>query len=127
MKIVFDTYAWIEYFEGTKKGEKVEEYLKNNEIITPAIVLLELSYKADKEGWNCKEILDFVKLHSKIVGINEEFVLNFGKLYNKTKREIKNIGFADIFVLNTALLDNAKVLTGDPHFSKLNNSIILED
>ena len=40
MKIVFDTYAWIEYFEGTKKGEKVEEYLKNNEIITPVIALL---------------------------------------------------------------------------------------
>ena len=127
MKIIFDTYAWIEYFEGTKKGEKVEEYLKNNEIITPVIALLELSYKADKENWDFKEIFNFIKIHSKISGINEEFVLNFGRLYNKTKKEIKNIGFADIFVLNTALLDNAKVLTGDPHFSKLNNSVILED
>jgi len=50
MAIVFDTYAWIEYFSATKKGEKVKEYLENSEIITPVIVLLELSYKADKEG-----------------------------------------------------------------------------
>jgi len=125
MKIVFDTFAWIEYFQSTKKGEKVKEYLENNEIITPAIVLLELSYKADKENWDCKKILDFVKHNSEIIGINEGFVLNFGRLYNITKKEIREIGFADIIILNTALLNNAKVLTGDQHFSKLGNSIML--
>ena len=50
MEIIFDTFAWIEYFEGTKKGNKVKEYLENNEVITPIIVLLELSYKADKKN-----------------------------------------------------------------------------
>ena len=85
MKIVFDTYAWIEYFEGTKKGEKVEEYLKNNEIITPAIVLLELSYKADKENWNCKEILNFIKIYSKIVisHYQEDIFFRFLYFWNK--------------------------------------------
>lgn len=125
MKLVFDTFAWIEYFEGTKKGKKVEEFFEREEILTPLIVLLELSYKADKEGWNCKQILNFIKSHSRIIGINEEFVLSFGELYNQTKEKIKGIGFADIIILNTALLNNARILTGDPHFSKLNNSIIL--
>ncbi len=125
MKIVFDTFAWIEFFEGTKKGEKVSEYLENNEIITPLIVLLELSYKADKEKWDCKKILNFIKINSKIAGVNEEFVLNFGELYNKTKQKIKGIGFADIIILKTAIQNNAKVLTGDPHFSKIDEAIIL--
>lgn len=125
MKIVFDTFAWIEFFEGTKKGEKVSEYLENNEIITPLIVLLELSYKADKEKWDCKKILNFIKINSKIAGVNEEFVLNFGGLYNKTKQKIKGIGFADIIILKTAIQNNAKVLTGDPHFSKIDEAIIL--
>lgn len=125
MKIVFDTFAWIEYFEGGKKGIEVKDYLENNEALTPLIVLLELSYKADKEGWNCKELLNFVKHNSQIVGINEEFVLGFGKLYNKIKKKIRGMGFADVIILNTALLNDAKVLTGDPHFSKLGNSIML--
>lgn len=125
MKIVFDTFAWIEYFQSTKKGFIVKNYLKKENIITPSIVLLELSYKADKEGWDCKKILDFVKHNSKIIGIDEEFVLNFGRLYNATKKEIRGVGFADIIILNTALLNDAKVLTGDPHFSKLGNSIML--
>lgn len=49
MKIIFDTYAWIEYFEGSKKGEIVKKYFEREEILTPLVVLLELSYKADKE------------------------------------------------------------------------------
>lgn len=125
MKIVFDTFAWVEYFQGTKKGEKVREYLENNEILTPVIVLLELSYKADKEGWDFKKFLNFIKYKSEIIGINEEFVLNFGKLYNKTKNKVKGIGFADISILNTAKLNKAKVLTGDLHFSKLKEGMML--
>jgi len=28
-KIVFDSYAWIEYFRGSEEGEKVDEYIKS--------------------------------------------------------------------------------------------------
>ncbi len=125
MKIVFDTFAWIEYFQGTKKGERVRDYLENNEVLTPVVVLLELSYKADKEGWNFKKFLNFIKYKTEIVGINEEFVLNFGKLYNKIKKKSRGIGFADISILNAAKLNKAKILTGDPHFSNLKEGIML--
>lgn len=125
MKIVFDTFAWIEYFEGSKKGKIVADYLDGNEVLTPLIVLLELSYKADKENWDFEKILNFIRHNSKIAGINEEFVLGFGKLYNQTKSKIRGIGFADVIILNTALLNKAKVLTGDSHFSKLKNHAIM--
>jgi len=125
MEIVFDTYAWIEYFNATKKGEIVKEYLENNKIITPAIVLLELSYKANKEGWNFKKFFNFINHHSKITGIDEEFIFSFGKTYNDVRKKVKKIGITDIIIFNTALLSNAKILTGDPHFSKLKNSIML--
>ena len=69
MKIVFDTYAWIEYFEGSKKGELVSKFLEEKDILTPSIVLLELSYKADLKKWNIKEIFNFIKVKSNIVGI----------------------------------------------------------
>lgn len=125
MKIIFDTYAWIEYFEGSKKGEIVKKYLEREEILTPLIVLLELSYKADKEKWDFKKLLNFIKIKSEIVGINEEFVLSFGKTYNKMKKKIKGIGFADVIILNTTRLYDAKILTGDKHFSKIDRAIIL--
>jgi predicted nucleic acid-binding protein len=126
MKIVFDTYAWIEYFSGSDQGLVVKEHLEKAEIITPLIVLLELSYKADKEGWDMKKFLNFIKLKSEIVGINENFVLKFGRIYNDTRKKIKDFGIADAIILTSALEENAKVLTGDSHFEKFDRTIFLK-
>ncbi len=124
MNVVFDTYAWIEYFLGSDEGKVVESYMKEN-IITPFIVLLELSYRADKEGWNFKQYLNFIKLKSKITGITEEFVMKFGPAYNKMKKETPGIGMADAIVLLSAAEENAKILTGDQHFKNMPMTIFL--
>lgn len=125
MKIVFDTYAWIEYFLGSEQGKIVEAYLKE-EAITPIIVLLELSYRADKEDWDFKKYLNFIKFYSGITGISEEFILDFGALYNKSKNEVSGIGLADVIVLMTAIKEKAKILTGDKHFENMPEVIMLK-
>ncbi len=123
--MIFDTFAWIEYVSGTKKGAIVRDYLEENVVYTPWIVLLELSYKADKEGWNFEKILKFIKLRSKIVGIDEDFILSFGHLYNEIKKDVRGIGIADIIIMNSARFLNTKILTGDKHFEGFSDSIIL--
>ncbi|MBU0894153.1 MAG: PIN domain-containing protein [Nanoarchaeota archaeon] len=125
MKIIFDTFAWIEFFEGTKKGKIVKDFLCENEIITPLIVFLELSYKADKEHWNFREIVNYIKHNSEIIGMNENFIFSFGKLYNKVKKNIRGISIVDVVLLHTAMLKNAKVLTGDKHFKGFKEAMIL--
>ncbi len=128
MEIVFDTSAWIEYFIGSQKGEKVNEYLSDskNEILTPFIVLLELSYKSEKENWSIEKYLKFIKSKSTIVGINDLFILEFGKIYNNMKKRNKDIGLADAVILTTSKLKNAQILTSDFHFHKESNAIILK-
>ena len=125
MAIVFDTYAWVEYFNATKKGAIVKKYLENEEVITPVIVLLELGYKSDKEGWDFSKYLSFVRANSKIIGVNERFILTFGKAYNYIKKEIKNIGITDIIIIHTAEMNKAKILTGDEHFKEVDSVIML--
>jgi len=125
MKIVFDTYAWIEFFEGTEKGKVVGKYLENEEVLTPSIVLLELSYRADQERWDFKKFFSFIKSNSKVIGLNEEFILSFGGIYNQMKKKIKNISMADVVILHTATMNDAKVLTGDEHFKKTEMAIML--
>lgn len=70
-------------------------------------------------------MLNFIKIKSEIVGINEEFVLSFGNVYNKMKKKIRKIGITDIIIIHTAILNEAKILTGDPHFSKIDRTILL--
>ncbi len=125
MNVVFDTYAWIEYFRGSGEGRKVMECLDSSDVITPVLVLLELSYKSESEGWDIKEYLNFIKTKSKIVSFDDNFVLKFGKVYNDVKKKVKGIGFADISIFLTAMLNDARILTGDPHFKEFDNTIFL--
>ncbi len=126
MKLVFDTYAWVEYFIGSEQGKQVEEYFKTSEVITPTIVLLELSAKSYREGWDIKKYLDFIKINSKITGINDKFVIMFGKVYNKVKHNVKGFSIADGIVLTSAVIEDAKIITGDGHFSGMDNVIMLK-
>ena len=47
--VTFDTYAWVEYFSGTRKGELARDYVESPcVILTPAIALL--SFPANTSG-----------------------------------------------------------------------------
>jgi len=104
----------------------LETGLKDNEIITTVVTLLELSYKANKEGWNIKDYLNFIKLKSSVVGIRESSILEFGKLYNEARKKEKSFGFADAVILLTSNLEKAQILTKDPHFKGFDNAIMLK-
>ena len=48
-KYVIDSYAWIEYFRGTRAGAKARRYIKEENSATPTIVIAELSRKLLRE------------------------------------------------------------------------------
>ena len=51
MKIVVDSYAWIEHFLGNEKGVKTDEILQDSdEVFTPDIVLAEIARKYTRES-----------------------------------------------------------------------------
>ena len=123
--IVFDTYAWIEYFLDSEKADKIENYLENDEVVTPLLVLLELSVKAEKEGWDIKKYIEFIKTKSTIGNLSEEVIINSGKIYNKIRKKVKDFGLIDATILTVALIKKCDLLTGDPHFQNLPNVVFL--
>ena len=51
MKIVIDPSAWVEIFLGSMKGQSVVEVIQDAELVlTPEIVLAEISRKYLREG-----------------------------------------------------------------------------
>jgi len=51
VKIVIDTYAWIELLIGSEKGQKAKELIENaEEAYTPGTVLAETARKFLREG-----------------------------------------------------------------------------
>lgn len=124
--IVFDTYAWIEYFLDSEKADKVESYLANDEVITPLLVLLELSVKAEKEGWDIKKHIEFIKTKSTICNLTEDIIVDTGKTYSNMRKKVKDFGLIDATILTTALLNKCNLLTGDEHFKNLQQVIFLD-
>ena len=122
-KYVLDSHAWIEYFRGTKAGEKVKEKIEGKNCITPTIVIAEIADKDGKENYPYFDSdMEFVETNSQIIGLDANTARNSGKLKNAVRKQYRtNFGLADAIVLATARAANAVVVTGDYHFKKLKN------
>ena len=124
-KHVIDSYAWIEYFRGSKAGETAKEFIEGGGALTPTIVLAELSDKYLRERQDLAEDLFFIKSKSHIVFLDEVTALEAGRLNVTMKKEVNGWGMADSIILATARKNNAKVVTGDEHFRKIKDTILL--
>ncbi|BCU71585.1 hypothetical protein KN1_28820 [Stygiolobus caldivivus] len=135
LRIVMDSYAWVEFFIGSEKGKKVLTFMSSaDEIITPDLVLAELARKYVREGFeenSVRERLKFVEENSVVVCIDRELsVLSanaYLELLDKAKKEGKNKpSITDSILLTLGRKYNAKVVTGDELFRDMEEVIFLE-
>ncbi|NHV06062.1 MAG: type II toxin-antitoxin system VapC family toxin [Thaumarchaeota archaeon] len=129
---VIDSYAWIEYFIGSKRGFSVKRYVEEEDSATPTIVVAEISRKLMNEAMAGRETatgredkLDFIKTSTLIVDLTEEIARLAGEIAVERRKVIKGWGIADSIILATARKESARVVTGDKHFADLRNEAIL--
>lgn len=122
MRLVFDTYAWVEYFEGSPQGKKVNDFLENRDItaITPSIVLAELSdsHHRGRVRTSWAEIVKFITLNTHLQDITPEIAFQAGKIKNELRKKQPAFGIIDGAVYATALLLHGHLVTGDHHLTK---------
>ena len=112
---LIDAFAWVEYLEGSRQGEKVKKILENNACSTSAVTLAEVVSKAKRSGNDPQTAFDAVAANSKILSVDAEIAKNAGLLHAEKKARDKSFGLADAFIL--AHRDKKQwILTGDPHF-----------
>ena len=135
MKIVVDSYAWVEIFQGSEKGQSALKAILDSElVITPEIVLAEISRKYFREGAKEQLIRSRIRTisqSSELSQIDEAIAVESGKSYLEIaeiarKAKSKKPSLFDAIVLATARVNNANVLTGDFHFRDLPETVWLE-
>src|SRR3989344_7123312 len=103
MNFTLDTFAWIEYFEGTVQGERVKEIIENEEntLFTPSIVLAELSdaiikgkLKIDWDG-----IIKFICFNTQVKEITPNIAKESGLIKNVLRKKHSDAGLIDAIVL----------------------------
>ncbi len=132
-KFLIDTYAWIEFFIGSEKGEIVKKYLlSGNEIYTPSVVLAEIARKYLRGNISEKIVrkrIDLITRISTIIDIDEELAVESGKAYLELIKHTKKQGLKqkpsliDAVILAIARKLKAKIITGDRHFKELKETI----
>jgi len=126
-KYVIDSNAWIEYFDGTSKGEKVKEIVesKENDVYTLVLSIAEIISVIGRRGKEYQEALKTIFSISQMVDVNIEISLKAGLIHSQVRQKIKDFGLTDAFVLALAREFKAKVLTGDPHFKGFKEAVMI--
>ncbi len=122
---VIDTFAWIEYFAGSAKGEKARPFIEKGDAITPALVIAEFTDKYVREGMDPTERLKFMRTKSMVAPLDDEIGEAAGRISAERRSKVKGWGLVDSCVLATARAEGTKVVTGDSHFEGLGEAIII--
>jgi predicted nucleic acid-binding protein len=125
-RIVVDAYAWIEYLDGSRRGEKLRDLLETEaELYTSAVTLAEIISKAARTGRDYNTAHRVIQGNSTIVEADEQLSVETGILHAEIRDTIKDFGLSDAYVLATARTLDANVLTGDPHFKDVKDAIMI--
>lgn len=124
---ILDTYAWVEYFIGSDKGEVVRKLLENdnNIIITPECVLAELKGWAIRENIDFEELYQIVRKVSDIQCLTTNDWLNAAFIRSEMRKTMKDFGMMDALIAAQQKRFDCKVVSGDPHFEYIKNTIFL--
>ena len=125
-RIVADAYAWVEYLDGTKRGEKLRNHLEiGSDLYTSAVTLAEVVSKAVRTGRDHETAHNVIRGNSTIVEADEQLSIETGILHAEIRRTTRDFGLADAYVLATSRKLGATVLTGDPHFNGIGDATML--
>lgn len=119
---LLDTWALVEFYEGTEIGERIYSLIEGEEsVFTPIVSIAELSdnyhngnFKTDH---NWKQIERYIEANTQIINLNSNIGSEAGKIKAQERQEKPQFGLMDALILATAKQNNLVLLTGDPHLT----------
>jgi predicted nucleic acid-binding protein len=127
MKYLIDTSAWIEYLEGSVKGEKVHELLQGvkAEIYILPLILGELVSKAERKAGKGKEAYEIAMKRARLISVSTEEALEGGLLHAQKRKTEGSFSLADALICTVAKQRGAKLVTSDAHFRSFDTVIMI--
>lgn len=128
VKYIIDSYAWIEYFIGSAKGEILKKLFLDN---TNKFFTIEPCL-AEVQGWALRDNQEFdkfnivIKANSSILSASEKDWIESGKERFEQRKKQKDFGLIDSLILVKQKELNCKVVSGDKHFIGMKNVIFME-
>ena len=117
----FDSWAWVEYFRGSRAGEAVKEVLGGKEVLfTPSVCLTEIKAKYLTEGHDPTPRLQFIKSRTSIIQVDASVAEAAADL--KVRDRLHTV---DAIILSAARARKSELVTGDRHFRGISDVLML--
>ncbi len=119
----FDSWAWVEYFRGSRPGAQVKQFLESKEVLfTPSVCLAEIKAKYLREGHDPTDRLGFVKSRTSIIAVDASVAEAAADL--KVQHRLHMV---DAIVLSCAFASGSELVTGDKHFRGIADVVMLRE
>ena len=127
MIYIVDTYAWVEYINGTSKALLLRKLLQNieNKFITMECCISELAGFSFKKGIDFEKIYELIKANSIILPVLTKNWIVAAKIRHELRKKIANFGLIDSILVAKQEELNCKIISGDPHFKTLKNVVYI--
>ncbi len=117
----FDSWAWVEYYRGSRAGEEVRELLESEEVLfTPSLCLAEIKAKYLREGHDPTDRLQFIKSRTSIIEVDASVAEAAADL--KLQHRLHMV---DAIILACAHARASDLVTGDKHFRGILGVVML--
>ena len=126
--ILADTFAWMEIFKDTLWGNRAIECMeKNSPVFISVLTVYELQYRLLEMYGSEKtaSLLETILLHTEVIPVDNQIAIHAGSMKSEQKKANRTMGAIDCMILATARLHHLKLLSGDKHFSGLEESVII--
>jgi predicted nucleic acid-binding protein len=131
LKLIVDSYAWIEFLLAGPHGARVRQYLEApNDLICPDIVLAEVARRLAREEPDRQRLTGHLRSMTALSTVHpidpavaiEAIGADLDLRDHARKEKLGPPSFADAIILGFARRLGARVLTGDPHFEDLSET-----
>ncbi|MEW5896453.1 MAG: PIN domain-containing protein [Nanoarchaeota archaeon] len=127
MVYIIDSYAWVEYFLGSAKGEILRKLFsgEKNKFLTVECCLAEI------RGWSLRNNQDFdnlftvIRANSKIIPVTEHDWINAAEIKFEQQRRSPDFGLIDAVILVKQKEFGCEIISGDKHFKGLKKVVLL--
>lgn len=128
MLYIIDTYAWVEYFLGSQKGEVLRKLfsLEKHRFFTVECCLAEIKAWALQNNKDFDMLFKILRSNSTILPLAEHNWIHAAEMRFEQRKERKDFGMIDAILLVKQKEYHCIIITGDKHFKGLKDILFLE-
>lgn len=122
-----DSWAWVEYFIGSKAGLILKKLLnnKNNKFISMECTVSELKIYCLRTNKDFSRMRNVLKRNSVILPVLTNHWLEAAEIRHETRKKVRDFGLIDSILIAKQKELKCHIGSGDPHFKKLKNVVYI--